>query len=77
MNPLSWIGSLISGLVSLAAGWITGRNAVGARNNSPEMVTNATARDDQKEADKIQSTLAKADKGDAKAQEEIRNEAAE
>ena len=77
MNPISWIGSLLSGIFNLAASWMAGRVAVGQRKNTPEMVANAVAKDDAAAKDKTESTLAAAHRGNAKSLEELRREAAE
>ena len=64
-------------LLELVGKWLSGRNAVGERKNTPEMQQNAKAEDTAKATDRVEELVNKAQAGDEKAVDELRKELGE
>lgn len=70
---MGWLSSILS-ILANALGW--GKD-VQEEKNSPEMQANKNAATRSKDADRINTEIAAANKGDAKAQEALRKELSE
>lgn len=69
--------AIASAIASLLATLFGRKKAQEDRKNSPEMVANVKANDEQKRQDEIETQIIKAQNGDEKALEDLRRASAE